>query len=42
MLPGSPNAVRDGLSLLGPAIKHILKFLENRPVDCRTESKADS
>ncbi len=42
MLPGSPNAVRDSLTLLGPAIRHVLKFLENRPVDCRTESGAGS
>jgi len=42
MLPGSPNAVRDGLSLIGPAIRHVLKFLEDQPVDCRTESKSDS
>ena len=37
MLPGSPRAVRDGLTLLGPAIKHVLKFLENQPVDCQRE-----
>jgi molybdenum cofactor biosynthesis protein B len=42
MLPGSPGAVRDGLSVLAPAIKHVLKFLENRPVDCPTDSQADS
>lgn len=42
MLPGSPNAVRDGLVLLGPAILHVLKFLERRPVDCRTESGTGS
>ncbi len=42
MLPGSPNAVRDGLSLVSPAIRHVLKFLENQPVDCRTDSKANS
>jgi molybdenum cofactor synthesis domain-containing protein len=39
MLPGSPRAVRDGLALLGPAIKHVLKFLENQPVDCRREAE---
>ncbi len=42
MLPGSPNAVRDGLSLVSPAIRHVLKFLENQPVDCRTDSQANS
>lgn len=39
MLPGSPGAVRDGLSLIGPAIRHVLKFLDNQPVDCRTDSR---
>ncbi len=42
MLPGSPNAVRDGLSRVSPAIRHVLKFLENQPVDCRTDSQANS
>ncbi len=42
MLPGSPGAVRDGLSVLGPAITHVLEFLENRPVDCRTDSQSHS
>ncbi len=39
MLPGSPRAVRDGLALLGPAIKHVLKFLEDQPVDCGREAE---
>jgi len=39
MLPGSTKAVRDGLALLAPAIKHVLKFLENQPVDCRREAE---
>ncbi|MCG8405681.1 MAG: MogA/MoaB family molybdenum cofactor biosynthesis protein [Phycisphaerales bacterium] len=41
-LPGSPNAVRDGLTLLGPAIKHVLKFLSSQPVDCETDSAENS
>lgn len=38
MLPGSPRAVRDGLTLLGPAIRHVVRFLEDGPVDCARES----
>ena len=41
MLPGSPRGVRDSLDLLGPAILHVLKFLENQPVDCERESRRD-
>lgn len=40
MLPGSPAGVRDGLSLLGPAIRHVLHFLEGKPTACR-EAAAD-
>lgn len=39
MLPGSPGAVRDSLTLLAPAIRHIVKFLENLPVDCEHDSR---
>jgi len=39
MLPGSPGAVRDGLALLGPAIRHVVKFLEDLPVDCEHDSR---
>lgn len=41
MLPGSPGGVRDGLTLLGPAIKHILNVLSDGPADCRTARNAD-
>jgi molybdenum cofactor biosynthesis protein B len=34
MLPGSPGGVKDGLSLLGPAIRHVLKILADTPEDC--------
>lgn len=34
MLPGSPGGVKDGLSLLGPAIRHVLKILADAPEDC--------
>ena len=34
MLPGSPGAVQDGLTLLGPAIRHVLKILSHAPADC--------
>ncbi len=38
MLPGSPKGVRECLSLVGPAIKHLLKVLEGGPLDCQGES----
>lgn len=42
MLPGSPRAVRDGLTLLGPAIRHVVKFLEDVPVDCEHDAREDA
>jgi len=39
MMPGSPRAVRDGLTLLGPAIRHVLQFLQGPPADCRHETE---
>ncbi len=44
MLPGSPAAVRDGLALLGPSIKHVLRVLSDVPNDCAqaTQSKENS
>ncbi|MCB9854411.1 MAG: MogA/MoaB family molybdenum cofactor biosynthesis protein [Phycisphaerales bacterium] len=41
MLPGSPNGVRDGLSLVGPAIKHVLKVLSDLPSDCERASRSN-
>ena len=38
MLPGSRGGVRDGLGLLGPAIKHVLKVLATGTADCARES----
>lgn len=38
MLPGSPRGVRDGLELLAPAIKHVLKVLSTGSADCAKES----
>lgn len=38
MLPGSPRGVRDGLELLGPAIRHILKMLAGQAEDCSAAS----
>lgn len=40
MLPGSPGGVRDGLALVGPAIKHVLKVLSDAPVDCEQASRS--
>jgi molybdenum cofactor synthesis domain-containing protein len=37
MLPGSPKAVRECLSLLGPAIKHLLKLFTTERLDCQQE-----
>jgi len=37
MLPGSPKGVREGLELLGPAIKHLLKLLSVERLDCQGE-----
>lgn len=39
MLPGSPRGVRDGLELLGPAIKHVLKVLSTGSADCAIDSQ---
>lgn len=38
LLPGSPRGVRDGLELLGPAIKHVLKVLSTGVGDCEKET----
>lgn len=35
MLPGSPKGVEDCLTLLGPAIGHVLKVLDRQVVDCQ-------
>ncbi len=37
MLPGSPKGVRDCLGLVGPAIKHVLRFLEGTAGDCQSD-----
>lgn len=42
MLPGSPKGVRDGLNLLGPAIKHTLQVLSKKKVDCQQENPPKS
>ncbi|MCA9254907.1 MAG: MogA/MoaB family molybdenum cofactor biosynthesis protein [Phycisphaerales bacterium] len=39
MLPGSPAGVRDGLELLGPAIRHVMKVLSDAPNDCELDSR---
>lgn len=39
MLPGSPRGVHDGLELLGPAIKHVLKVLSTDSADCAVDSR---
>ena len=39
MLPGSPRGVRDGLELLAPAIKHVMKVLSTGSADCATASR---
>lgn len=41
MLPGSPGAVRDGLALLGPAIKHVLRVLSDVPNDCAQATQSE-
>ncbi|HWL93354.1 MAG TPA: MogA/MoaB family molybdenum cofactor biosynthesis protein [Phycisphaerae bacterium] len=38
MLPGSPKGVVDCLDLITPAIKHVLKILDQQKVDCQAES----
>lgn len=40
MLPGSPKAVRECLTLVGPAIKHVLKICAGTPIDCQQETGA--
>ncbi|MFQ5428829.1 MAG: molybdenum cofactor biosynthesis protein B [Phycisphaerae bacterium] len=42
MLPGSPRGVRDGLGLLGPAIRHVLQFLAGGPVRCEPGPMPDA
>lgn len=42
MLPGSPKAATEGLTLLGPAILHVLKFLGDRPVNCELDARSAS
>ncbi len=42
MLPGSPKGVRDGLELLGAAIKHTLKVLSQEKVNCQQENPPTS
>lgn len=37
MLPGSPKAVRECLTLVAPAIKHLLKILSGSAVDCQKD-----
>ena len=39
MLPGSPGGVRDGLTLLSPAMKHVMKVLTTGSADCAVESR---
>lgn len=39
MLPGSPRGVRDGLDLLAPAIKHVLKVLATGSADCAADCR---
>lgn len=40
MLPGSLKAVRESLTLIGPAIKHVLKIVSGQPIDCQQETGA--
>ncbi len=42
MLPGSPKAATEGLTLLGPAIGHVLKFLGDQPVNCELDARGAS
>lgn len=35
MLPGSPGGVRDGMELVGPAIKHIMKAIQGDGQQCQ-------
>lgn len=37
MLPGSPKGVRECLTLVGPAIKHLIKICSGKPTDCQQE-----
>jgi molybdenum cofactor synthesis domain-containing protein len=39
MLPGSEAAVRDGLELLGPAIRHALGVLNRSVTDCAAQAQ---
>jgi len=41
MLPGSPGGVKDGLALLGPAIRHVLKILADASPDCEQARRGD-
>jgi molybdenum cofactor synthesis domain-containing protein len=40
MLPGSPKGVRECLTMVGPAIKHIIKIRSGKPIDCQQETGA--
>jgi len=42
MLPGSPKAASESLTLLGPAILHVLKFLGDQPVNCELDARGAS
>ncbi len=37
MLPGSPKGVRECLTLVGPAVKHLIKICSGKPMDCQKE-----
>src|SRR5205085_1467901 len=39
-LPGSPAAVRDCLTLIAPAVRHVLKVLMQDGVDCKAERES--
>ncbi|MCK6484854.1 MAG: MogA/MoaB family molybdenum cofactor biosynthesis protein [Phycisphaerae bacterium] len=39
-LPGSPSAVRDGLQVIGPALRHVVKKLSRPGDDCAPDRAA--